>query len=95
MKKTATSRPRNPARSRKYPGWMLFLACVGAVALVTVAVSLFFSVGGRSPDLVEVVRPTVDSPEFAAMVAGTARSPLAEGGTARLLPDGDEFSRAC
>ena len=79
------------ARWQKYPGWLLFLAWVGVAAIVSVAVTLFFSAGRRSPDLVEVVRPPVDSPEFAAMVAGTAGTPLAEGGTARLLHDGDEF----
>ena len=70
---------------------MVLLAGVGAIALVTVTVALFFSLGRRSPELEEAVRPPVDSLEFAAMVAGTAGTPLAEGGTARLLHDGDEF----
>jgi cardiolipin synthase A/B len=70
---------------------MLLLAGFGALALVTVTVTLFFSLGRRSPELVEATRPPVDSAEFAAMVAGTAGTPLAAGGTARLLHDGDEF----
>jgi cardiolipin synthase len=70
---------------------MISLAGVGAIALVTVTVALFFSLGRRSPELEEAVRPPVDSLEFAAMVAGTAGTPLEEGGTARLLHDGDEF----
>jgi cardiolipin synthase len=70
---------------------MVLLAGVGAIALVTVTVALFFSLGRRSPELKEAVRAPVDSLEFAAMVAGTAGRPLAEGGTARLLHDGDEF----
>lgn len=78
-------------RSQKYPRWVLFLAGFGAITLVTVISTLFFSLGRRSPELVEDIRPPVDSAEFAATVAGTAGTPLAAGGTARLLHDGDEF----
>jgi cardiolipin synthase len=79
------------AQSRRYPIWILLLSAVGALALVAVVLSLFFTLG-RRPQKFEVVdAPAADSPEFLRSVAGTAGTPLRSGGSVRLLDNGAFF----
>jgi cardiolipin synthase len=79
------------ARTERYSRWMLFLAFVGAFAIVSVVATLFLSFGRRAADLREDQAPAVESQEFLAAVAATANAPLLDGGTVRLLMDGDGF----
>lgn len=67
------------------------LAAVGAAAILTVIITLFFAVGRRPARLIPTQAPRVDAPEFAAAVAGTAGTPLRKGGTVHLLNNGVEF----
>src|SRR5687767_12443197 len=72
-----------------YPWWMKTLAAIGAVAVVGIVVTLFFSLGRRPTDIQLTREPAVDSPDFMLALAGIAGSPLRSGGTARLLDNGD------
>lgn len=74
-----------------HPWWLLLLALVGLVAIVAVGITLFTGLGDR-PDSARMVGDCrVDSKQFLNAVAGTLNVPLARGGTAQLLNNGDEF----
>src|SRR3989442_14708275 len=72
-------------KKQGYPWWLETLAAIGAAAPIAVIITLFFSVGRRPGHLVPTQAPAVDAPEFLAAVAGTAGSPVREGGTIHLL----------
>jgi cardiolipin synthase len=73
------------------PWWLLALAALGAVAVVSVIVTLFFSLGRRPTEIWVTQAPAVDSRDFLAGISGTVNAPLQEGGTARLLNNGDRI----
>lgn len=74
-----------------HPWWLLALAAIGVIAIVTVAISLFSGVGDRPDEARMVGECTVDSEDFLLAIAGTLNAPLERGGTAELLNNGDEF----
>ena len=82
MKKTKKS---------NYPWWVTLLAIVGAIAVATALITLFWSVGRRPAALRVTDVPPVDSADFLLSVAGAAGSPIETGGTAQLLNNGVEF----
>jgi cardiolipin synthase A/B len=73
------------------PWWLNTLAGIGAVAVVSVIVTLFFSFGRRPTDLTVTAVPPVGSPEFMASVAGVSGGPVRAGGTVEYLANGDGF----
>lgn len=73
-----------------YPWWLVVLAAVGVLAIVTAILSLFFEIGGRPDKLRATEVPELRSADFLEAFAGIANAPLMEGGTARLLNNGDE-----
>lgn len=75
----------------RYPWWLETLAGIGVAAIVTVIVTLFFSLGRRPARLVPTQSPRVDEPDFVAAVAGMTGTPLRKGGTIHLLNNGVEF----
>jgi cardiolipin synthase len=65
-----------------------FLAFVGVVSMLGIAVNLFGS-WGRRPTVFRVTEvPPVESPDFLLSIAGAAGSPVRLGGTATLLNNG-------
>ena len=74
-----------------HPWWLLLLAVIGVVSIVAVIITLFSGVGDR-PDSARLEGDCrVDSTQFLHALAGTINAPLARGGTAQLLNNGDEF----
>jgi cardiolipin synthase len=73
-----------------HPVWLLLLAAVGTIALVSVILTLFFSIG-RPARMALVARPPVGSEAFMLAVSGAVNAPLMRGGTARLLNNGEEI----
>ena len=74
-----------------HPWWLLVLALIGVVAIAAVFITLFTGLGDR-PDSARLEGDCrVDSMQFLHAVAGTVNAPLARGGTAQLLNNGDEF----
>jgi cardiolipin synthase A/B len=73
------------------PWWVTALAVVGVFALVSVVVSLFFSLGRRPGSLNISERPPVGSETFLRGLSGTLNAPLLKGGTTRLLNNGVEI----
>jgi cardiolipin synthase len=61
------------------------------LALATAVVSLFFALGRRPPAVQATATPPVDSPEFLSAAAGLVNGAPEQGGTARLLNNGDEI----
>jgi cardiolipin synthase A/B len=76
---------------RRHPWWMVIFSAIGIVAFCGVLLTLFTSLGRRTPTVRITAAPDVRSPEFLASVAGTAGAPLRSGGTAQLLNNGDAF----
>ncbi|HEV2146683.1 MAG TPA: phospholipase D-like domain-containing protein [Longimicrobiaceae bacterium] len=74
-----------------HPWWLLLLATLGAVAVVSVIISLFFSLGRRPREIWVSQAPAVDTRDFLAGISGTVNAPLQEGGFARLLNNGVEI----
>ncbi|HVH13674.1 MAG TPA: hypothetical protein VM759_11505, partial [Longimicrobium sp.] len=72
------------------PAWLLVLAAVGVIALVSVVLTLFFGLG-RPSRMALVARPPVGSEAFMMGVSGAVNGPLMRGGTARLLNNGVEI----
>lgn len=72
------------------PVWMIALAVIGLVATGYAILALFTSVGEESVASVTEVCP-IDSDDFLLGLAGTINAPVQQGGTARLLNDGDEI----
>jgi cardiolipin synthase A/B len=73
------------------PWWIWAFAAVGALALLTGIVNLFFSLGRRPERMRMRSDVRVSDAEFLRALAGNCNLPLLEGGTARLLNNGDEF----
>lgn len=74
-----------------YPWWVNTLAAIGALATLTVFISLFTSLGRRPNQIVTTRVPSVRDHEFLQSLAGTVNAPLMRGGTATLLNNGDAF----
>ena len=74
-----------------YPWWLVTFAAIGIVAFFGAFLTLFTSLGRRTPTVRTTASPDVRSPEFLASVAGTAGAPLRSGGTAQLLNNGVAF----
>lgn len=74
-----------------HPWWLMLLAAIGVIAIVTAILSLFFEIGGRPDELTSTEAPRLGSREFLDAFAGLANAPLMEGGTATLLNNGDEI----
>ena len=70
---------------------ILALAFIGAFALASVAVGLFFALGRRPRRLVATAAPEVDSDEFLAAIAGLVNGTVQKGGTLALLNNGAAF----
>jgi cardiolipin synthase len=71
------------------PWWVGFFWGAGLLAVGTAVVSLFFSLGRRPPQVRATETPAVDSPDFLSAAAGLVNGATGEGGTARLLDNGD------
>ncbi len=69
------------------PTWLLVLAAVGAIAIVSAVITLFFGLG-RPGRMCLVARPAVGSEAFMMGVSGAVNAPLMRGGSARLLNNG-------
>ncbi len=74
-----------------YPWWALGLMIVGSLALGTLVLNLFSSIGDRPDEVVQIGSCPIDSIDFLLAVSGVINAPLHRGGTARLLNNGDEF----
>lgn len=75
----------------RYPWWIILFATLGFLAVCTVLITLFSSLGRRPPAIRISAAPPVRSPEFLAAVAGTAGTPVRAGGTVQLLNNGVAF----
>lgn len=73
------------------PWWITLFFVIGVVALVAVILALFSKLGDRPGSVSVTEICPVDSCEFLVSLAGTLNAPLQQGGTARLLNNGDEF----
>jgi cardiolipin synthase A/B len=73
------------------PWWALVLALIGVLALGTLVLNLFSSLGDRPDEVVQIGSCSVDSVDFLLALSGVINAPLHRGGTARLLNNGDEF----
>jgi cardiolipin synthase len=82
-------KPRHPWR--ELPWWIQTSAVIGILATAGVIAALFFTLGDGPAKIHLTSTPPVDSQEFQLAIAGTAGTPLRQGGTARLLNNGDEF----
>jgi cardiolipin synthase len=74
----------------QYPWWLLVLAVVGVIALISVVLTLFFRLGHPSR-MALIARPAVGSEPFMMAVSGAVNAPLMRGGSAKLLNNGDEI----
>jgi cardiolipin synthase len=85
---------RAPARRRalrEQPWWVLLFFGLGVLAVVSVVVGLFLSVGRRPPELGAPGLPGVESQAFLDAVAGAAATSVHAGGRVELLNNGDRF----
>lgn len=73
------------------PWWILVFWILGLIALATAIVSLFFALGRRPGKVWASEIPPVNSRDFLVGISGLVNSPLAEGGTVKLLSNGDEI----
>ncbi len=76
---------------KELPWWIQTSSIIGILAVTGIIVALFFRIGNGPRELTLTSTPPVDSKEFLLAIAGTAGAPLHQGGTARLLNNGDEF----
>lgn len=74
-----------------YPWWLVSLAAVGAAAAGGAAITLFSSLGRRPARTWSTDAPDVGSQDFLLGISGMINAPLARGGSARLLKNGDEI----
>jgi cardiolipin synthase A/B len=72
------------------PAWLLALAVVGVIAIISALLTLFFGLG-RPSRMAVVARPAVGTEAFMMGVSGAVNAPLMRGGTARLLNNGVEI----
>src|SRR5688500_14324663 len=71
------------------PWWILLFWGMGILATATAIVSLFFALGRRPGKAWATEVPAVDSRDFLMGISGVVNSPLEEGGTVKLLNNGD------
>jgi cardiolipin synthase len=74
-----------------HPWWLIALAAVGALTLLTALISLFSSLGRRPGRMQATALPAVSSQDFLQAMAGALNVPLGRGGRATLLNNGDVF----
>lgn len=74
-----------------YPWWLITLAVFGGLAIVSVFISLFTSLGRRPTELVTTRVPSVREDAFLQAMSGTVNAPLTKGGSATMLNNGDAF----
>jgi cardiolipin synthase A/B len=74
-----------------HPWWLVLLAAIGVFAIGALILGLFSNLGEDPAEATITARPRVDSADFLAAAAGTTNAPILEGGSARLLENGDEF----
>jgi cardiolipin synthase len=67
---------------------MTALAVIGALAIVAVITTLFFTLGRRAERFELTAKPSADSFEFLTSLAGNAGTPIRKGGSVRLLNNG-------
>ena len=73
------------------PWWVTLFFVIGVVAVFSVIISLFFSLGRRPGHVSITERPPVGSDAFLRGLSGTLNAPLLQGGTTRLLNNGVEI----
>jgi cardiolipin synthase A/B len=73
-----------------HPWWLLFLALVGVVAVVSAVLTLFLALG-RPGTFTISERPEIPSGDFLRAVSASVNAPLVSGGSARLLNNGVEI----
>jgi cardiolipin synthase len=73
------------------PWWLLALAGLGLLTLVSGFTTLFSSLGRRPGKMHATALPAVDSADFLAALAGALNTPLHTGGQATLLNNGDAY----
>jgi cardiolipin synthase len=73
------------------PWWVLLFCALGVLAVSTAIVSLFFALGRRPGKAWASEVPAVGSRDFLVGISGLVNSPLASGGTVKLLSNGDQF----
>src|SRR5688572_19858052 len=71
------------------PWWILLFWGMGILATATAIVSLFFALGRRPGKAWATEVPAVDSRDFLMGISGVVNSPLEQGGTVKLLNNGD------
>ena len=74
-----------------HPWWLVPLAAAGGIAVGGVVVTLFSARGRRPGRIWATEAPEVGSRDFLLGISGTVNAPLARGGSARLLNNGDEI----
>jgi cardiolipin synthase len=76
----------------KYRWWQSAIFAIGVLAILGTLGALFFNIGSSPEELYpsEIV-PSVNDPQFATDLAHTVNADLAEGGTVKILNNGDEF----
>jgi cardiolipin synthase A/B len=74
-----------------FPWWAMILMGVGLFSIGAVVFNLFSAVGDRPGEATVANDCPVGSLDFLRAIAGVTNAPLARGGTARLLNNGDEF----
>ena len=74
-----------------HPWWILTLAGLGALALLSAFFTLFSSLGRRPGHITATAMPSVNSPAFLEALSGVLNVPLQSGGRATLLNNGDAF----
>jgi hypothetical protein len=79
------------ALADEHPWLLTSLATVGLVAAGGAILTLFFSLGDRPAETWATDAPEVGSRDFLLGISGTVNAPLARGGSARLLKNGDEI----
>ncbi len=73
------------------PWWVTTLAVIGALAIGTAIITLFFKLGRRPDRIGAQPGPPLDSGDFLRGVAGIVNAPILKGGTAELLDNGDAY----
>jgi cardiolipin synthase len=73
------------------PWWVQTSTAIGILAVLGIVAALFLTIGNGPARITVTATPPVDSREFLLDVTGAAGTPLVQGGTARLLNNGDEF----
>jgi cardiolipin synthase A/B len=75
----------------RIPHWVSFFAALGILAAVGVIVSLFSHYGRGPGRIFATARPAPESQEFVDALAGAIGAPVATGGRAQLLNNGNTF----